>query len=136
MTAEPTPPITPTPNATVPVNITIRHDFANASENLTFTIPPNAEGDLVVSYQYDTAATPLPGQYVCSPGLRIKVIRPDGSIHLEVTSSAGSGQNTHCGGVSANTGATPTDIPPGEWHAAFEGSGVGIGWVRVAPAST
>lgn len=138
--ATPTPPtatpITPSPNATAPVNITIRHDFANASENLTFTIPANAPGDLVVSYQFDTAPTLIPGQHVCSPGLKIKVIRPDGSIHLDVTSSAGSGEGTHCGGVSANAGPAPTDVPPGEWRAVFENTGVGIGWVRVGPASS
>lgn len=135
-TATPTPPpITPTPNATVPVNITIRHDYSNASENLTFTIPPNAEGNLSVRISFDTAATPIPGQFVCSPGLRIKVIRPDGSLQVDSTSSAGNGQGVHCGAVSANTGtAFPTDVPPGEWHAAFEGAGFGIGWVSVAPA--
>ena len=129
-------PVSPTPNATVPVNVTIRHDYANASENVTFTIPPNAEGNLVVTVQFDTAPTLLPGQFVCSPGLKIKVIRPDGSIHVDVTSSAGSGEGTHCGAVSANAGETyPTDVPPGDWHAAFENTGVGIGWVRVGPAN-
>lgn len=137
-TPGPTPPTvaTPTPSATVPVNVTIRHDYSNATQNVTFTIPQNAEGNLVVSVQFDTAPTPVPGQYVCSPGLKIKVIRPDGSLHLDVTSSAGSGQGTHCGAVSASAGVTyPTDVPPGEWHAAFENTGFGIGWVRVAPAS-
>lgn len=129
-----TPLATPTPPATVPVNITLRHDYSNASENLTFSIPPNAEGNLTIRVQFDTAPTAVPGQYLCTAGLRIKVIRPDGSLHLDVVSAAGNGQNVHCGVVSASTGASyATDVPPGTWHASFEGAGVGIGWVFVRP---
>ena len=130
-TPTPTPPITPTPNATAPVNITIRHDYANASENLTFTIPAGAPTNLTISLQFDTAPTLVPGQYICTAGLRIKIIRPDGSLHDDVVSSAGTGQNTHCGVVRATQGSFPTDTPAGEWRAAFEGTGTGIGWVRV-----
>lgn len=127
----PTPPPTPSPTPIPPqVNVTLRHDYANASENLTFTIPAGAP-TLTLELQFDTASTVLPGQYVCSPGLRIKIIRPDGSIHDEVTSSAGSGQNVHCGQTRVGTATPPTDFPPGEWHASFEGVGTGIGWVRV-----
>lgn len=139
-TPEPTAPtVTPTPTTPTPepfVNISLRHDYGNASENLTFFVPAGVTG-LVVSIQFDAAPTAVPGQSACAGALRLKVTRPDGSLQFDATASPGtapSGTELHCGIVSAG-GTFPTDVPPGDWHADFSGQGVGIGWVRVEKAS-
>lgn len=122
-----------TPPQTGRFNVNATHDYAGDEENITLTIPPGYEGRLNVSFGFKPGVTPA-GTLACVGPLRIDLYTPSGARHVGVLTLQvpNAEPTTSCGVVFTQAEGKREDIVAGDWHAAFTGSGVGIGYVRIS----